>query len=679
MHKCSALAHLAILFLSAPALAQTTTLSAETANNTSACSSVNGYCQGVFTGMTDSASGTFNAAPGNTSLQDMHVLEYSGATTAIYAHFLPWFCMQSGSTVTGTAATCNGHVQVGYNSNDPNTVKAQMDDMQARGIRGPVIDWYGPNSSIEEGTSELVKSDLEGRCGGGTCNMQFALSEDQGSLARTCSYNGGGVDQTSCIVNAIEGDLDFMNANYFPSPAYLRVDGTTMTPSAQGRPVVFFFICEECFTNPSPNWTTVFRSLRQHVNAYTVGAPMIWFIFRNSGAFTHVESDGGFAWVNHYGSNDPYGLVYLDNYYDTARKFPRMQPWGGVWKGFDNTLAAWMPAVSITGQQCGNTWLKTFSEMTHNNDYGPSLQLPFMQIVTWNDYDEGSEIETGIDNCLNLQASTDGTNLNWNPAFAGAGSENSVHHYDVYSTTDGENLTAVASNVPAGTHGIPLNSINAAAGQSFYVKAVGQASILNKMSNAVTYTPPPTTVTGVSPNSGTTAGGTVVTISGTNFQAGAAVTIGGIGAAVRSVSSTSIAATTPAHAAGPADVSVTNPGAAAVTLAAAYTYVAPAPPPQSFALSASPTSTTVTKGSTATYSVKVTPKNSYTGPVVFSVTGLPSGSSASFSPTSVTTSGTTKLSVTTRSSPRGTFKLTVKGSNASKGLSSTVVVTLTVR
>ena len=52
-----------------------------------------------------------------------------------------------------------------------------------------------------------------------------------------------------------------------------------------------------------------------------------------------------------------------------------------------------------------------------------------------------------------------------------------------------------------------------------------------------------------SPNSGPTAGGTAVTITGTNFAAGATVTFGGTAATnVVVVSSTSITATTPAGA-----------------------------------------------------------------------------------------------------------------------------------
>jgi hypothetical protein len=66
-------------------------------------------------------------------------------------------------------------------------------------------------------------------------------------------------------------------------------------------------------------------------------------------------------------------------------------------------------------------------------------------------------------------------------------------------------------------------------------------------------------VSAISPNSGTASGGTAVTVTGTGFQSGALVTIGGTAAtSVTVVSSTSISAKTPAHAAGAADVVVKN-------------------------------------------------------------------------------------------------------------------------
>ncbi|MEU7431688.1 IPT/TIG domain-containing protein, partial [Streptomyces sioyaensis] len=93
------------------------------------------------------------------------------------------------------------------------------------------------------------------------------------------------------------------------------------------------------------------------------------------------------------------------------------------------------------------------------------------------------------------------------------------------------------------------------------------------LAGAFTYVAAPT-LTGISPAQGPAAGGTVVTINGTNLS-GASVTIGGNPATGVSVNpaGTQITATTPAGSAGPADVVVTTPGGVA-TLAGAFTYVA---------------------------------------------------------------------------------------------------------
>ncbi|HEY7337758.1 MAG TPA: IPT/TIG domain-containing protein [Bryobacteraceae bacterium] len=82
------------------------------------------------------------------------------------------------------------------------------------------------------------------------------------------------------------------------------------------------------------------------------------------------------------------------------------------------------------------------------------------------------------------------------------------------------------------------------------------------------------TVSSVSPNSGPTAGGTAVTITGTNFAAGASVTIGGTAATnVTVVNATTITATTPAGSAGAATVTVTVSGQSG-SLANGFTYSA---------------------------------------------------------------------------------------------------------
>lgn len=95
----------------------------------------------------------------------------------------------------------------------------------------------------------------------------------------------------------------------------------------------------------------------------------------------------------------------------------------------------------------------------------------------------------------------------------------------------------------------------------------------------ITYTPgaaPAPTVTSVAASSGSTAGGTNVTITGTGFVATPTVTFGGTSATnVVWVNSTTLTCTTPAHAAGAVNVVVTNPDTQTGTGTNAFTYVAP--------------------------------------------------------------------------------------------------------
>lgn len=80
------------------------------------------------------------------------------------------------------------------------------------------------------------------------------------------------------------------------------------------------------------------------------------------------------------------------------------------------------------------------------------------------------------------------------------------------------------------------------------------------------------TLSAITPNSGTTSGGTGVTLTGTGLTGATAVTFDGVLAtSVNVVNSTTVTAVTPAHAAGPVDVVINTPSGA--TLAHGYTYV----------------------------------------------------------------------------------------------------------
>ncbi|MHC4601611.1 MAG: IPT/TIG domain-containing protein, partial [Planctomycetota bacterium] len=125
------------------------------------------------------------------------------------------------------------------------------------------------------------------------------------------------------------------------------------------------------------------------------------------------------------------------------------------------------------------------------------------------------------------------------------------------------NATTLTCDTPAGAAG------------AADVVVTNPDSQADTLAGAFTFVPPPT-VSSINPVSGPTAGGTSVTITGTDFVSGATVTIGGNPATnVAFVNATTITCDTPAGTAGTADVTVTNPDTQADTLAGAFTYVPP--------------------------------------------------------------------------------------------------------
>ena len=94
-----------------------------------------------------------------------------------------------------------------------------------------------------------------------------------------------------------------------------------------------------------------------------------------------------------------------------------------------------------------------------------------------------------------------------------------------------------------------------------------------------------------------------------------------------------------------------------------------------FAISASPSSRSVRQGSAASYTVTITPIGAFNGSVALSVSGLPTGATATFTPNLATSSST--LKVQTATGARGTFTLTITGASGSVQHSVTVALTVT--
>jgi hypothetical protein len=180
------------------------------------------------------------------------------------------------------------------------------------------------------------------------------------------------------------------------------------------------------------------------------------------------------------------------------------------------------------------------------------------------------------------------------------------------------NATTITATTPAGSAGAVAVTVTAN-GRS------------GSLTNGFTYVVPPT-VTGVSPSSGSTAGGTAVSITGMNFVTGATVTFGSAAAtSVVVVSGTQITGTTPAGSAGAVTVIVTVNGQSG-SLASGFTY---GPPSPDYSLSISSPSLTLVPGSSGSLGITVSPQNGFKQTLGLACSGLPSGATCNFNPQSV--------------------------------------------
>ena len=94
-----------------------------------------------------------------------------------------------------------------------------------------------------------------------------------------------------------------------------------------------------------------------------------------------------------------------------------------------------------------------------------------------------------------------------------------------------------------------------------------------------------------------------------------------------------------------------------------------------FTISVSPTSLNVARGSSGSYTVTISAVNSFTGTVSLSVSGLGSRVTGTFSPTSITGSGTSRLTVTAaRNASRGARTITITGVSGSLNHSTTATL-----
>jgi len=538
---------------------RTTTHSDETRNNTSACSSPTASyvgttsCAADFPGANDdSSAGTdqiagantvvFDAVPKNVAdfthdNVDIHSLVYSGFgvspdTGKIFASMLLWHegpPFSYAPKSPGPQNQVNNHFSMGYASDDTNQVNAQLAYLQRLKIDGIVANPPGPlPPTLSQNAHNLKVNDAMLKwktAADGTSGFLYSVMTDQvmWKQSNTC----GSSALPDCVEKLMICSLDYMNTAT-TSTFTCAFDSTTYNGGGffadshywkvSGRPVLSYFLDESSFfsgctnctvyndnqsgttcTGSSDCWQKIYNGIAHHVNAYSTVPIVI-----NRDQFNHLPTalnGGSFRWFNATTDQNNQDLTGYDTWLTTASSTALPVALAGAFGKVDFSQAPFhIGDHKIIDAKCGKTFLTLMHEAASFFGPGHSRTLQALQIATWDDYDEGTEMETGIDNCVSsFSASLTGTNLSWTIGFNSPGDESTIDHYTIFYSTDGstgENITSLADVAVNGTgsysYTLPTTLPSTTV---IYVKAVGKPMLQNHMTAGVICTVCGSTVT----------------------------------------------------------------------------------------------------------------------------------------------------------------------------------------
>ncbi len=260
------------------------------------------------------------------------------------------------------------HIDVGYNSQDPNVLRKQIESARNMGIYAFAVDWYGPRRPFLDRSTALLQRIASEQ------HFHVALMYDE-----TQDDNGHATD------DAMEA-MDLAYKKYIGPGA----QGRDAYLLYNGHPVIFVF--------PKRGHTD-WDQVRQQVNQWE-SPPVL--IYQDDPPPQYAKDfDGEYAWVfpGHAGwkpDGQAWGEDYLNNFYEKMRKRPDKITVGGVWPGFNDAKASWSLNRHIDAR-CGQTFEDTLRLFEENDD--SSHPIPFVLIATWNDYEEGTAIEPGLPRC----------------------------------------------------------------------------------------------------------------------------------------------------------------------------------------------------------------------------------------------------------------------------------------
>jgi len=307
----------------------------------------------------------------------------------IFAHYLGWYADSNAQGQEFFRHWTDGYAHtplIGtYDSRNPSLLTYHLLLAKACGIDGFVLNWYGKDQFENQSLLKLRSTlDMLHSIDSSAFHFSFAVSYDDKADG---SLNSNLVYLRDSIINV--------------SPYYLHQDG---------KPVLFIY-----------NYDGYSEAADYRRAADSVFSSSLFLVWNESQDSVFDPVDACYPWVtasdlDHDNKADwdtvnglEWGKSYLDDFYSRVKIRPAPGALrfscGGVWPGFDDRKNTSWGANRWIDRRNGIVYDSTWKMAMSYSDTQP---LPWIYIETWNDWNEGSEIEPSVEDTTKYLQNTIG-------------------------------------------------------------------------------------------------------------------------------------------------------------------------------------------------------------------------------------------------------------------------------
>lgn len=287
----------------------------------------------------------------------------------VLAHYMPWYTAKPYSDHWGWHWTMNhfdpekqidGKRQIAskfypiigpYDSGDPDVLEYHLLLMKLAGIDGVIVDWYGLTDFRDYAILHRNTTRLLQQCE--RLKMKFVICyEDQTIPALV---EGKRMTAADRVTHAVK-EIDWLGKYWFQSGSYVKLDG---------KPVLLSFGHAGLTKS---EWAQCLSRLASPVSYFSQD-------IRRDGAI------GGFGWPS-----PKVGMQQVDRFLAESKQWPYAIP--AAFPRFDDIyrLAGVNEGYPVLPDNKGRTLKDTLERAISSN-------APIIQIATWNDWGEGTQIE----------------------------------------------------------------------------------------------------------------------------------------------------------------------------------------------------------------------------------------------------------------------------------------------